>query len=101
MIIIVVVATVEYVGCVIVLIAGHDLVRIEFVAYDEVVNVGIVEFISVVVRKEPIRIVVVAYSLVVRKDVRDVVVARQEIVRIVVVFGSAIGGVMCVRGVVW
>ena len=52
MIIIVVVTIIENVGCVIVFIAGQYLVRIEFVAYDEVVSGGIVEFISVVIRKD-------------------------------------------------
>ena len=52
MIIIVVVTIIENVGCVIFFIAGQYLVRIEFVAYDEVVSGGIVEFISVVIRKD-------------------------------------------------
>ena len=43
MLIIVVVSIIEDVGCVIVLIVGKDLVRIEFVAYYEVVRGGIVE----------------------------------------------------------
>ena len=65
MVIIVVVAIVEEVGCVIVFIAGQDLVRIEFFEYDEVVSGGIVEFISVVIRQELVSISVVESAVVV------------------------------------
>ena len=76
MIIIVVVTIIENVGCVIVFIAGQYLVRIEFVAYDEVVSGGVVEFISVVIRKQPVSIAVVSSAVVVGRRIRGVVVTR-------------------------
>ena len=76
MIIIVVVTIIENVGCVIFFIAGQYLVRIEFVAYDEVVSGGVVEFISVVIRKQPVSIAVVASAVVVGRRIRGVVVTR-------------------------
>ena len=101
MVIIIVVAIVEDVGCVIVLISGQDMVRIEFVAYDKVVSGGTLEFISVVIRQEPVGIAVVAHAVVVGRGVRYVVVTRQLMVGIMVVSGSAIGGAMGIRGVDW
>ena len=65
-----------------------------FFAYDEVVSGGIVEFIYVVIRKEPVGIAVVASVVVVGRGVRDVVVTRRAMVGIVFVVGSAIGGVV-------
>ena len=65
MVITVFVAIVESVGCIIVFITGQDLVRIEFSAYDKVVSGGIVEFISVVIRKELVSISVVESAVVV------------------------------------
>ena len=90
MVIIGVVAIVEDVECVIIFISSQDLARIEFVAYDEVVSGGIVEFISIVTRKYPVKIVAIASSVVFVRGVRDVHVIRQSTVGIVVVVGSAI-----------
>ena len=49
MIIIVVVSIVDEVGCFIFFIAGQDLARIDFFAYDQVLSGDIVEFISLVI----------------------------------------------------
>ena len=98
---IVVVAIIEDVGCIIVFISGQDLVRTEFVAYDEVISGGIVELISFVIRQEPVGIANVSSAVVVGRGVRDVVVTRQEMVGIVVVVKLAIEGVRGIRGIVW
>ena len=76
MVIIIVVAIVEDVGCVIVLISGQDMVRIEFVAYDKVVSGGTLEFISVVIRQDTVGISVVTSYVVVIRGVIYVVVTR-------------------------
>ena len=51
--------------------------------------------------KEPVSIAVIASAVVVGRGVRDVLVARLSMVGIVVVIGSAIGGVRGIRYVVW
>ena len=101
MVIIVVVAIVEDIGCVIVFIASQDLVRIDFFAYDEVLSGVVVEFIYIVIRQEPVGVSVVTSSMVVGRGVRDVVVTRRLMVGIVVVVRWAIGCVRGIRGIVW
>ena len=101
MVIIFVVAIVDYIGCIIVFIDGQDLVMIEFFAYGEFVSGGIVELISVVIRQYPVGITFVESTVVVRRGVRDIFVTRQAMVGIVVVFVLAIGGVRVIREVVW
>ena len=76
MVIAFVVSIVEDVGCIIVFIAGQDLFRVEFVAYDEVVSGIIVEFISVVIRQDTVGISVVTSYVVVIRGVIYVVVTR-------------------------
>ena len=98
MVTIFVVAIVEDAGCVIVFIAGQDLVSIEFASYDKVVSGGIVKFVSGVIRREMIGIAVVAPTVVVVRGVIGVVFIRQAIVGIMVVVGLAIGGI---RGIAW
>ena len=73
---------------------SKDLFRIEFVAYEDVVSGGIVKFIYAVISKEPVRILVITFTRVVGRGVRDVVVTRRAMVGIVFVVGSAIGGVV-------
>ena len=73
------------------------MVRIQFVAYNEVVSGSIVELISVVIRQDPVGIAVVASNVVVGKVARDVVVARRAMVGVVFVVGLAIGGVKGIR----
>ena len=85
MVIIFVVAVVEGIQCIIVFVAGHDLVSIEFVAHDEIISVGIVELISVVIIQEPVGIAVDASAVVVGRDVRDAAVTRKAMVGTVVV----------------
>ena len=101
MVIIVIVAIIEDVGCVIVFIYGQDMVRIDFFAYDKVLSGGIVELIYVLIRKELVGIAVVESAVVVGRGIRDVVVTSQARVGIVVVARLAIGGVRGIRGVVW
>ena len=101
MVVVVVGGIVEGVGCVIFFISGQDMVRIEFVAYDGGVSGGIVEFISALIRKYPVRIAFIAPALVVGRGVRDIVITRREMVRIVVAVGLEIGGIRGIRGIVW
>ena len=85
MVIIIVVAIVEDVGCVIVLIAGQYLVRIKFATYNEVVIGGIVEIIYVVIRQDLVDIAAFVSTVVVGRGVRYVIVTRLAMVGIVVV----------------
>ena len=100
-VIIVVVAIIEDIECVILFIAGQYLVRIEFVAYGEVVSGVTAELIFVVISQEPVGIAVFASAVVIGRGTREVDVTRQAMVRIVVVVGSAIGGIRGIRGVLW
>ena len=64
------VSIVEEFECVIIFTSGQYLVRIEFVAYDKVVSGGILEFIYVVIRQDPVGISIDESDVVVGGGVR-------------------------------
>ena len=67
---------------------SSSLVKIcsgSFFAYENAVSGGIVEFVSIVARQDPVGIAVVKSAVVVVRGVRDVVVTSRAMVGIMVV----------------